>query len=348
MSPCRPARRNRWTSLTAPRTDAGRRTAVAAFEPVLSRNWNVPDGHTLKVYESRGGYQACAQGPDDDGPRPGRRRRQGLGAARPRRRGLPVRAEVDVPAEGPQEPLHVRQRRRERAGTFNNRILMEKDPHQFLEGILIACFATRATHGLHLHPLRVHPRLPRSCEAAIDEAQRGRAPGQEHLRHGLQPGRLRPPRGRGVHLRRGDRADREPGRQARLAADQAAVPGHRGGVPQADGRQQRRDARPASRTSSSAGPTGSSRSGTPKSYGPKLYCVSGHVNKQVCVELPLGVTCRELIDEHGGGVWKGRKAKAAVPGGISMGAPVGRRVRHAARLRRASASPAASAWAPPP
>jgi NADH-quinone oxidoreductase subunit F len=43
------------------------------------------------------------------------------------------------------------------------------------------------------------------------------------------------------------------------------------------------------------------------------------VNKQVCVELPLGVTCRALIDEHAGGVWKGRKAKAAVPGGISMG-----------------------------
>ena len=59
--------------------------------------------------------------------------------------------------------------------------------------------------------------------------------------------------------------------------------------------------------------------GTPKSYGPKLYTVSGHVNKQVCVELPLGVTCRELIDVHAQGVWKGRKAKAAVPGGISMG-----------------------------
>ena len=55
------------------------------------------------------------------------------------------------------------------------------------------------------------------------------------------------------------------------------------------------------------------------SYGPKLYCISGHVNKPCCVELPLGVTARELIDEHGGGVWKGRKAKAVVPGGISMG-----------------------------
>ena len=28
---------------------------------------------------------------------------------------------------------------------------------------------------------------------------------------------------------------------------------------------------------------------------------------------------RELIDVHGGGVWKGRKAKMVVPGGISMG-----------------------------
>jgi NADH-quinone oxidoreductase subunit F len=55
------------------------------------------------------------------------------------------------------------------------------------------------------------------------------------------------------------------------------------------------------------------------SYGPKLYCISGHVNKPGCIELPLGVTARQLIDEHGGGVWKGRKAKAVVPGGISMG-----------------------------
>jgi NADH:ubiquinone oxidoreductase subunit F (NADH-binding) len=43
------------------------------------------------------------------------------------------------------------------------------------------------------------------------------------------------------------------------------------------------------------------------------------VNKQVCVEVPLGITTQALIDEHAGGVWKGRKAKAAVPGGISMG-----------------------------
>ncbi len=55
------------------------------------------------------------------------------------------------------------------------------------------------------------------------------------------------------------------------------------------------------------------------SYGPKLYQVSGHVNNPGCFELPMGITARELIDKHAGGVWKGRKAKAVVPGGISMG-----------------------------
>jgi NADH-quinone oxidoreductase subunit F len=55
------------------------------------------------------------------------------------------------------------------------------------------------------------------------------------------------------------------------------------------------------------------------SFGPKLYCISGHVNRPGCVELPIGVTARELIDEHAGGVWKGRRAKAVVPGGTSMG-----------------------------
>ncbi|MFM8216915.1 MAG: hypothetical protein ACKN82_20060 [Pirellula sp.] len=33
----------------------------------------------------------------------------------------------------------------------------------------------------------------------------------------------------------------------------------------------------------------------------------------------MGITARNLIDQHGGGVWKGRKAKAVIPGGLSMG-----------------------------
>jgi NADH-quinone oxidoreductase subunit F len=57
----------------------------------------------------------------------------------------------------------------------------------------------------------------------------------------------------------------------------------------------------------------------PGSFGPKLYCVSGHVNRPGCYEGPLGLPCREVIERFGGGVWKGRKVKAVLPGGLSTG-----------------------------
>jgi NADH-quinone oxidoreductase subunit F len=56
----------------------------------------------------------------------------------------------------------------------------------------------------------------------------------------------------------------------------------------------------------------------PGSYGPKLYCVSGHVQRPGCYEGPLGLTCRWVIDRLAGGVWKGRR-HAVVPGRLSTG-----------------------------
>ena len=55
------------------------------------------------------------------------------------------------------------------------------------------------------------------------------------------------------------------------------------------------------------------------SYGPKLYCLSGHVEKPGCYEAPCGITVWQLINEFGGGIRGGKQAKAAIPGGISMG-----------------------------
>src|SRR6202041_1213509 len=54
--------------------------------------------------------------------------------------------------------------------TFNNRLLMEKDPHQLLEGILIACFATRATTA-YLYLRFEYIRSYQILQAAIDEAR---------------------------------------------------------------------------------------------------------------------------------------------------------------------------------
>jgi NADH-quinone oxidoreductase subunit F len=51
--------------------------------------------------------------------------------------------------------------------------------------------------------------------------------------------------------------------------------------------------------------------------GTKLYGVSGKVNRPGAWELPMGVTLRELVEEHAGGMKNGYRLKGVLPGGAS-------------------------------
>src|ERR1700719_4044226 len=57
--------------------------------------------------------------------------------------------------------------------------------------------------------------------------------------------------------------------------------------------------------------------GTPKNGGTRLVCISGHVNKPGVYELPLGFPMMKAINEVAGGIPNGKKLKAVVPGGSS-------------------------------
>jgi NADH-quinone oxidoreductase subunit F len=290
---------------------------LAAFEPVLTRNFAVSDGHTLPVYESRGGYQAARKAltqldPDKVVQIVKDSELRGRGGA-----GFPTGLKWSfLPKDRTQTFMCVNGDESEPA-TFNNRLLIERDPHQFLEGMLISCFATRAsTCYVYLRFEYIH--AFRIMEAAIAEA---RAAG--HL-------------GKNIH---GSGFDLEMychrGAGAYICGEETglieSLEGKRGWprikppFPAIEGAFRKPTVVNNVETLACVphiierGADWFKSIGTPKSYGPKLYCVSGHVNKQVCVELPLGVTTRELIEEHAGGVWKGRKVKATVPGGISMG-----------------------------
>ena len=201
--------------------------------------------------------------------------------------------------------------------TFNNRLLMEKDPHQLLEGILIACFATRATTA-YIYLRFEYIRSYRVLEAAIAEARAAGHLGKNIYGTGFNLD-VWVHRGAGAYI-----CGEETGLIESLEGKRG-WPRIKPPFPAIEGAFRKPTVVNNVETLCCVphiverGATWFKSIGTPKSYGPKLYCVSGHVNKQVCVELPLGVTCRALIDEHAGGVWKGRKAKAAVPGGISMG-----------------------------
>ena len=63
-----------------------------------------------------------------------------------------------------------------------------------------------------------------------------------------------------------------------------------------------------------------SKIGIGKSAGTKLISASGHINKPGVYEIELGLPVEEFIysDEYCGGIWKGRKLKAVVPGGSSV------------------------------
>ena len=57
--------------------------------------------------------------------------------------------------------------------------------------------------------------------------------------------------------------------------------------------------------------------GTPKNGGTRLFCLSGHVNKPGVYELPMGFNLLRMINEVGGGIPGGKKLKAVIPGGSS-------------------------------
>ncbi len=57
--------------------------------------------------------------------------------------------------------------------------------------------------------------------------------------------------------------------------------------------------------------------GVPKAGGTRLLCISGHVNKPGVYEVPLGYNMMDAIEKIAGGIPGGKKLKAVVPGGSS-------------------------------
>jgi NADH-quinone oxidoreductase subunit F len=299
---------------------------MPVFEPILLKRIDKSDSTSLAGYRSDDGYaalqKALAMTPDDvtkvvkDS---GLRGRGGAGFSAgvkwsflPKNHPGPIYLCVNADESEP--------------GTFNNRILMEKDPHQLLEGIAITCHAIRSTTA-YIYLRYEYGRSYRVLDTAIRECYDAGLLGKNILGTGFNLD---------VHLHRGAGAyicGEETGLIESLEGKRA-WPRIKPPYPAVEGLFRKPTIvnnvetlccvthiiqRGAEWFKSIGVPPDPNNKRDPGSYGPKLYCISGHVNRPCCVELPFGVSTRELIDKHGGGVWKGRKAKAVVPGGISMG-----------------------------
>lgn len=290
---------------------------MAAFEPVLSRNWNNPDILSVKTYESQGGYVASRKAlttmsPDNVVDLVKTSELRGRGGA-----GFPTGLKWSFLPKDRKETFMCINGDESEPATFNNRYLVEKDPHQFIEGILIGCYATKSNtayvylrfeyiKGIHI------------LEQAIAEARAAGHLGKNIYGSGFDL-EIWCHRGAGAYI-----CGEETGLIESLEGKRG-WPRIKPPFPAIEGAFRKPTVVNNIETLACVphiverGADWFKSMGTPKSYGPKLYTISGHVNKQVCVELPMGVTTNQLLEDHAGGVWKGRKAKAAVPGGISMG-----------------------------
>jgi NADH-quinone oxidoreductase subunit F len=67
------------------------------------------------------------------------------------------------------------------------------------------------------------------------------------------------------------------------------------------------------------GPESFAKYGTEKSKGTKVFALAGNVRRGGLIEIPMGTTLREIVDEIGGGAKQGRRFKAVQIGGPSGG-----------------------------
>jgi len=299
---------------------------LSDFEPVLTRNIGKENSHTLAVYRKGGGYRAFESVLNDHTPEDvvnlvKDSKLRGRGGA-----GFPCGLKWSfLPPDREMTYMCVNADESE-PGTFKDRILMELDPHQIIEGIAIGCYATRAETA-YVYIRYEYPSAFRNLQRAIDEAYDAGYLGQ-HIQGKEFSLDIYLHQGAGAYI-----CGEETGLIESLEGKRA-WPRIKPPFPAVQGAFQKPTVvnnietlccvphiidRGSEWFQSMGVPADPDNPRDLGSYGPKLYCISGHVVRPGCYELPLGITCRELIDQHGGKIWKGRRAKAAVPGGISMG-----------------------------
>lgn len=301
---------------------------MAEFEPVLLRRILRKASCSIDAYRADGGYRALHKAVLEMTPEQVVEMVKASGLRGRGGAGFPTGLKWTFLPKGHPGPIYMCINADESEPcTFNNRILMEEDPHQVLEGIILSSYAVRASVA-YLYIRYEYGPAARAMQRAIDEAYNQGLLGRRIL--GKDGFNL------DVYIHRGAGAyicGEETGLIESLEGKRA-WPRIKPPFPAVEGAFRKptivnnietvacvthivdRDAEWFKSIGVPADPNNPRDAG---SYGPKLYCLSGHVNKPGVVELPLGVTVRELIEKHGGGVWKGRSVKAVIPGGLSMG-----------------------------
>jgi len=285
------------------------------MEPILLRAEHEKESRAIATYLRMGGYgalkKALAMTPEsirEEVKNSGLRGRGGAGFPAGVKWGF-------VPQDSPKPKYLVCNADESEPGTFKDRKLIHTDPHMVIEGIIIASYAIDA-HTAYIYIRGEFYEEAEILERAIAEAYAKGYLGKNILKSGYDLD-LFVHRGAGAYICGEETALLESieGKrgQPRLKPPFPAVVGLFG-CPTVINNVETLACVPHI---VERGAEWFSSIGRPRNTGPKLFCVSGHVNRPGVYELPLGVTYREIIEKHCGGIRGGRKLKAFIPGGSS-------------------------------
>ncbi len=282
---------------------------------VLLRHRTIPDLHRLDVYLQHGGYAAFKQAVTTRTPQDiletvrcsGLRGRGGAG--------FPTAAKWGYLTAGVFPRYVVANADESEPGTFKDREIMEKNPHQFLEGVMIAAYAAQANTA-YVYLRGEFWDIAAQLEAGLAELRQGGWLGANLFgtAYALDVH---------THLGAGAYICGEESALLESIEGQLGQPRLKPPFPADKGLYQRPTVINNVETLANLPPILEKGEdwyhtfGTTKSPGVKIFSLSGCVNRPGNYELPLGTPFRQLIYEHGGGLAGGRKLKAIMPSGAS-------------------------------
>jgi NADH-quinone oxidoreductase subunit F len=286
------------------------------FEPVLTQYFNQPDSEKITTYLANGGYEAVRlalskYSPDELIDLVKRSGLRGRGGA-----GFPAGMKWGFMPKDPQIQKIVAVNADEgEPGTFKDRQIMECDPHQVIEGVIIASYAVGARRAYVYIRGEFYLGYKRLIQAIAEAYDHGFL-GKNILGSGFDLD-ISVQRGAGAYICGEETAmieslEGKPGNPRLKPPFPAQV-----GVFGYPTLVQNIETLACVKHILLRGPEWFAGIGTADSKGPKIFSVSGHVNQPGNYELPLGTPLSEIIYDHAGGVRQGRRIKAVIPGGTS-------------------------------
>lgn len=286
------------------------------FEPVLLANTHHPQSRHLATYRDRGGYQGLERALEEYPPErliqlvkdANLRGRGGAGFSAGQKWGF-------IPTDSRLAKFLCCNADEGEPGTFKDREIIEKDPHQLIEGMAIAAYAIGASRA-YIYIRGEFVRGAHLLEIALGEANQAGYLGRNILGSGFDL-EIHVHRGAGAYICGEETALIESLEGFRgQPRYKPPFPAMRGfyGYPTVVNNVETLACLPHIVRHGAKWFRGIGPEASP---GPKLFCISGHVRRPGLYELPMGTMLRDLVEGHACGPESGRRIKAVIPGGIS-------------------------------